>query len=122
VVEKITERASGDRAEQLRRLVGGAVFDAVLETDLLIRARLRQDPSVGLWRVVAVSSVVDRSDGERAATRALVLQPALRRVVPLVVSEGTTEGAMGRADRLGVVNLPNGRSQDRKQEATRWVA
>jgi hypothetical protein len=68
VLEKITERPSGGRAEQLRRLVGGAVFDAVLETDLLIRARLRQDPSVGLWRVVAVSGVVDRTDGERAAT------------------------------------------------------
>jgi len=121
VLEKITERASRDRAEQLRRLVGGAVFDAVLETDLLIQARLRQDPSVRLWRVVAVSSVVDRTDGERAATRALVLQPALRRVVPLVVSEGTTEGAMGRADRLDVVTLPNGRRQDGKQEVARWV-
>jgi len=122
VLEKITERPSGDRAEQLRRLVGGAVFDAVLETALLIRARLRQDPSVGLWRVVAVSGVVDRTDGERAATRALVLQPALRRVVPLVVSEGTTEGAMGRADRMDVVTLPNGRSQDGKQEEACWVA
>jgi hypothetical protein len=121
VLEKITERASGDRAEQLRRLVGGAVFDAVLETALLVRARLRQDPSVGLWRVLAVSGVVDRTDGERAATRALVLQPALRRVVPLVVSEGTTEGAMGRANRLDVVTLPNGRMQDGKQEAARWV-
>ena len=121
MLEKITERASRDRAEQLRRLVGGAVFDAVLETDLLIQARLRQDPSVRLWRVVAVSSVVDRTDGERAATRALVLQPALRRVVPLVVSEGTTEGAMGRADRLDVVTLPNGRRQDGKQEVARWV-
>jgi hypothetical protein len=122
VLEKIAERASGDRAEQLRRLVGGAVFDAVLETDLLIRARLRQDPSVGLWRVVAVSGVVDRTDGERVATRALVLQPALRRVVHLVVGEGTTEGAMGRADRLDVVTLPNGCTQDGKQEAARWVA
>ncbi|MBO9386787.1 MAG: hypothetical protein J7453_10160 [Thermomicrobium sp.] len=122
MLEKITERPSGDRAEQLRRLVGGAVFDAVLETALLIRARLRQDPSVGLWRVVAVSGVVDRTDGERAATRALVLQPALRRVVPLVVSEGTTEGAMGRADRMDVVTLPNGRSQDGKQEEACWVA
>lgn len=122
MLEKITERPSGDRAEPLRRLVGGAVFDAVLETDLLVGARLRQDPSVGLWRVVAVSGVVDRTDGERAATRALVLQPALRRVVPLVVSEGTTEGAMGRADRLDVVTLPNGRSQDGKQAAARWVA
>ena len=122
MLEKITERPSGDRAEQLRRLVGGAVFDAVLETALLIRARLRQDPSVGLWRVVAVSGVVDRTDGERVATRALVLQPALRRVVPLVVGEGTTEGAMGRADRLDVVTLSNGRRQDGKQEATRWVA
>lgn len=122
MLEKITERASGDRAEQLRRLVGGAVFDTVLETDLLIRARVRQDPSVGLWRVLAVSGVVDRTDGERVATRALVLQPALRRVVPLVVSEGTTEGAMGRTDRLDVVTLPNGRSQDGKQEEARWVA
>jgi hypothetical protein len=122
VLEKITERPSGDRAEPLRRLVGGAVFDAMLETALLVRARLRQDPSVGLWRVVAVSGVVDRTHGERAATRALVLQPALRRVVPLVVSEGTAEGAMGRADRLDVVTLPNGCTQDGKQEAARWVA
>lgn len=29
---------------------------------------------------------------------------------------------MGRADRLDVVTLPNGRMQDGKQEATRWVA
>ncbi|MBO9351494.1 MAG: hypothetical protein J7449_08425 [Thermomicrobium sp.] len=121
MLEKIAERPSGDRAEQLRRLVGGAVFDAVLETDRLIRARLRQDPSVGLWRVVAVSGVVDRTDGERAATRALVLQPALRRVVPLVVGEGTTEESMGRADRLDVLTLPNGRMQDGKQEVARWV-
>jgi len=29
---------------------------------------------------------------------------------------------MGRADRLDVVTLSNGRRQDGKQEATRWVA
>ena len=122
VLEKIKVRPPGDWAEQLRPLVGAAVFDEVLDADLLVRARLRRDPSIELWLVVEVSGVVDRTDVERAVTRAMVLQPALKRVVPLVVGERATEGAMELADRLDVVTLLNGRMQNWEEAAARWVA
>ncbi|WP_448574980.1 hypothetical protein [Thermomicrobium sp.] len=122
VLEKIKVRPPGDWAEQLRPLVGAAVFDEVLDADLLVRGRLRRDPSIELWLVVEVSGVVDRTDVERAVTRAMVLQPALKRVVPLVVGERATEGAMELADRLDVVTLLNGRMQNWEEAAARWVA
>ncbi len=122
VLEKIKVRPPGDWAEQLRPLVGAAVFDEVLDADLLVRGRLRRDPSIELWLVVEVSGVVDRTDVERAVTRAMVLQPALKCVVPLVVGERATEGAMELADRLDVVTLLNGRMQNWEEAAARWVA
>ncbi len=87
------------------RLDPEAYYD-LLETDLVVRGRLRQgEPAPEVWLVMEISAVVDRHDVERAMRRAERLRQAGFPALAVVVGEDITLGARTLADEHHVVTL-----------------
>jgi len=84
-------------------------FNDLLQLDLLISGWPRHQPDASqVWLAVEISSVVDRSDVERARRRAAALRRAGYRAIPAVAGEGVTEGAEKEARIHKVVLFQDG--------------
>ncbi|MEW6365049.1 MAG: hypothetical protein AB1714_10470 [Acidobacteriota bacterium] len=85
-------------------------FLEITRLDVIATGRLRDDPDAGPVHIaVEVSSVIDRTDVERALRRAELLRKGSLRAVPLVAGESMTQGAQDLAAVSPVAVLLDGR-------------
>lgn len=84
-------------------------FKDILRLDLVVTGKLRhvsEFPEV--WLAMEISSMVDRTDVERAVSRAGLLRRAGYRAIPVVAGKGVTRGGKAAARKQNVVLLQDG--------------
>ncbi len=81
--------------------------DAILEADIVLRGKRRQDEA-DVYVVVEVSVTIDPHDVDRAADRAALLERLGRPVMPAVAGKVLTAGGARRARERGVWQFLDG--------------
>ncbi|MBI1927298.1 hypothetical protein HYR99_24040 [Candidatus Poribacteria bacterium] len=95
--------------ETLKTMLTPDEYYDVFLLDLLVTGKLDQDPdSPDVWLAMEISSMVDRTDVERAARRAGLLRRAGYRAIPVVAGAGVTQGGEAAARKQNVVLLQDG--------------
>ncbi len=107
-LEAIEDRLSQEAFEELRN------------ADLLVRARLRDDPQRTVWLVVEVSAAADPNDVARAARRAALLREAGELALPVVAGARVTAEAEALLDVQPVVLVQDGIVADWERALTHW--
>jgi hypothetical protein len=96
-------------ADALARILSAAELADALDLDVVVSGTPRERPEIGeIWIATEVSSVVDRTDLERAARRAALLRKLGRPVVAAVAGRRLTEGVEASLKGAQVVSLVGG--------------
>ncbi len=107
-LEAIEDRLSQEAFEELRN------------ADLLVRARLRDDPQRTVWLVVEVSAAVDPNDVARATRRAALLRETGEFALPVVAGARVTAEAEALLDVQPVVFVQDGTVAGWERALTHW--
>ncbi len=95
--------------ELLRERLNEPEIRKIVTADLIVRGRLFPSQSEReLWLIVEISSVVDRNDVARAASRAALLRKAGLLALPVAAGQRVTQGAASLSSQLRVVLAKNG--------------
>ena len=98
-----------DIEPQLEERLSADALDDLRQIDLIVRGRHKERADLDdLWLAVEVSTVVDRSDVERARRRAAALRTAGYKAVAVVAGHDRTADAADRAAEAQAVVFQNG--------------
>jgi len=126
LVRGMRVRPPGEWEQEFRARLGDEAFDRLLDADLLVRGRLRNDDAREVWLVVEVSWVIDLRDVDRVLEWATLLRSAGLTAVPVVLGSRLTDEARLLAQRDGVLVVEADeqavRSEGWERVQERWVA
>ncbi|GBD18620.1 Chromosome partition protein Smc [bacterium HR27] len=125
LVRGMRVRPPGEWEQEFRARLGDEAFDRLLDADLLVRGRLRNDDAREVWLVVEVSWVIDLRDVDRVLEWAALLRAAGLTAVPVVLGSRLTDEARLLAQRDGVLveaDEQSVRSEGWERVQERWVA
>jgi len=126
LVRGMRVRPPGEWEQEFRARLGDEAFDRLLDADLLVRGRLRNDDAREVWLVVEVSWVIDLRDVDRVLEWATLLRSAGLTAVPVVLGSRLTDEARLLAQRDGVLVVEadeqSVRSEGWERVQERWVA
>jgi TolA-binding protein len=95
--------------ELLRERLDESEIRKIVTADLIVRGQLFPPQNEReLWLIVEISSVIDRNDVARAASRAALLRKAGLLALPVAAGQRVTQGAAALSSQLHVVLAKNG--------------